>query len=130
MKLTNAVLVNSVGSLNTLSELDLPVKTAFKLAKLSRKIDNLLQIYNDILKKLQTTHAELDENNQPKSVPNSDNPNLRHLIFKDPEAFQREYQELLLIENELDVSQLTIEELGDVKVKTSTLYQLSWLFED
>lgn len=130
MKLTNKIVVDSVGSLNQLLELKLPVKTAFKLTKISRKLGGVLEAYNKVLAKLQKEHVKKDENGNPMSVEDENNPGIRQLIFEDPVAFTAAYQELVELETEVSFDKLKIEELGNIEVKPTTLFQIDWLFED
>lgn len=130
MKLTNKIVVDSVGSLNQLLELKLPVKTAFKLTKISRKLGGVLEAYSKVLAKLQKEHVKKDESGNPMSVEDENNPGTRQLIFEDPVAFTAAYQELVELETEVSFDRLKIEELGNIEVKPTTLFQIDWLFED
>lgn len=127
MKVSNAQLVDSVNSLNTLNELTLPVRTAFKLAKISRKIETVLADYNKTLAKLQQKHVQKDEAGQPDTYTAEDG--TKRLLFEDPQAFQKEYAELLALETEIELDKLTLDELGSVEVKPTVLYSIDWLIE-
>ena len=129
MKVTNELVVNSVESLNKLSELKLPVKTAFRLAKITRKMNEVLETYNEVLTKLQQDHVEKDENDQPKTLDDPNDPNIRRLVFADPKSFYAAHKELLEIETELDFAKLQVEDLGNIEVTPATLYPIEWLIE-
>jgi len=128
MKITNKVVVESVDSLNKITELKLPVKIAFKLAKISREFNDILATYNEVLTKLQQEYVEKDKSGNLVTLDDPDNPNIKRLVFTDREAFDKSFSELLEIENKVNFKKLRINSLGDVKLMPSTLYQLDWLF--
>ena len=130
MKITNKTVVDSVESLNHLSELKLPVKTAYKLTKLTRKVNEVLETYNEVLGKLQQNHVKKDEEGNPKMLDDPNDSNIKRLVFEDPEAFAEAYKELLEIETEIGITKLTVEDLGNIEVTPTILYQIDWLIED
>jgi hypothetical protein len=130
MKITNQLVLNSVESLNQLAELKLPVKTAFRLAKITRKMNEVLETYNEVLTKIQQDHVEKDEDDKPKTLDDPNDPNIKRLVFSDPAAFAAAYQELLEIETEVDFKKLQVEDLGNIEVTPSTLFPIEWLIED
>jgi hypothetical protein len=123
MKLTNRQVVHSISALNTLNSLKLPVKASFKLAKTSRELDATLQVYNNTLQKLQDEHCERDEDGGVKSEGNK-------IVLKDVAAFNKAFEELLLIDNDVKVKRLKVKDLGNISVEPAVLYQLDWLLED
>jgi hypothetical protein len=130
MKITNKLVVDSVASLNQLSELKLPVKTAFRLAKITKTLNSILETYNEVLSKLQQDHVEKDEDDKPRTLDDPNNPDIKRLVFADPEAFATAYQELLEIETEVSFKKLSLEDLGTIEVTPATLFQVEWLVED
>jgi predicted phage-related endonuclease len=130
MKITNQVVINSVESLNQLTELKLPVKTAFRLAKITRKMNEVLDTYNEVLRKIQQDHVEKDEDDKPKTLDDPNDPNIKRLVFSDPAAFKAAYQELLEIETEVDFKKLQVEDLGNIEVTPATLFPIEWLIEE
>jgi hypothetical protein len=123
MKLTNRQLLNSVDSLTQLNTLKLPVKTSFRIAKLSRAIDDVLKAYRDTLKNLQEEHAERDEVGEKVVVENQ-------ISFKDPVVFDSAFQELLDCETDVPIKQISIGTFGSVEVEPKLLYHLDWLLKD
>lgn len=130
MKITNKLVVDSVESLNQLSELKLPVKTAFRLAKITKTLNGILETYNEVLSKLQQDHVEKDEDGNPKTLDDPNNSNVKRLVFADPAAFKAAYQELLDIETEVNFKKLSLEDLGTIEVTPATLFNVEWLVED
>ena len=130
MKITNKLVIDSVESLNQLSELKLPVKTAFRLAKITRKMNEVLETYNEVLTKIQQNHVDKDEDGNRKTVDDPNDPNIKRLVFSDPKAFAEAYGELLEIETEVDFNKLSVEDLGSIEVTPATLFSIDWLIED
>jgi hypothetical protein len=130
MKVTNQLVLNSVESLNHLSELKLPVKTAFRLAKITRKMNEILETYNEVLGKLQQSHVEKDDDGEPVTLEDPNNAEIRRLVFADPTAFATAYKELLDIETDIGLKKLTLEDLGTIEVTPATLFSVEWLIQD
>mgnify|MGYP001223504038 CR=1 FL=1 len=129
MNVKNSDLINAVPALNELLEQKLPVKTAFKLAKLTRIVQPAVDSYNDVLQKLQQEHCEKDEEGNPKIIP-TDDPNVNRIVMKDWDTFAAAHQDLLDAETDLGMDALDIEEFGDIDIEGATLFQISWLFKD
>lgn len=123
MKLTNRQIVQAVPAINVLNTLKLPVKASFNVAKTSRALDIVLEDYNKTLKKLQEEHAK--RNKKGEMVTKGD-----QIQFKNPEAFNKAFGELMDLESDVRVRKVKLEELGNVEVTPAVLYQLEWLLED
>lgn len=118
-------IINSEASLKKLLSTDLPVKVAFKIAKLVNKINPDLKIYEEqrfkIIKELgEQTDKEKD------------------IWSVKPENFEKFKEELTkLSEIEVDLSfapgkpleKIKIEDLGDIKLEPNDLVPLEWLIE-
>jgi len=76
---------------------------------------------------LQQKHVQKDEDGNPATHTAEDG--TQRLLFEDPQAFQKEYVELLALETELELERLTLDELGDIEVKPTVLYSIDWLIE-
>lgn len=127
MEITNRQMLEAVDGLNELSELALPVKTAFKLSKITRNLHGILEAYNATLKQLQEKHAERDENGQQVVYQDGE---ITRIQLKDVKVFNQEYEELMDQESVIEITPLSIDELGDIELKSSTLFKTSWLFLD
>jgi hypothetical protein len=123
MKLTNRQVVQSVPAINVLNTLKLPVRASFRVAKTSKELDSVLTVYNETLKKLQEEHCEREEDGSVKT-------NGNQIVFKDAEAFQTAFTELLDEESEVSIRTVKLDDLGSVEVEPSVLYQLDWLLEE
>ena len=128
MKITNKQVLEAVDGLNELTELKLPVKAAFKLTKITKDLQKVIDSYNEVLKKLQEEHVQRDEEGNQIMLDDPENPNVKRLVFSDRDAFNKAYAELLEIENEVNFSPIPVEELGDVEISSAALFKTDWLF--
>jgi hypothetical protein len=128
MKVTNKSLVDSIAALNELVELSLPIKLSFKIAKVTKQVQPLVDAYNQVLSKLQVEHSETEDDGKPKMI-DTDDPNIKRFVFKDTNSFYAAHQELLGLENELDMDKVSVEEFGELDVKPSLLFTLSWFID-
>jgi hypothetical protein len=123
MKLSNRKLLNVVPSLNELNKLKLPVKTSYRLAKLSRKVESALKDYQKTLESLQDKHAERDDEGEKVVTGNT-------IKFVDDVAFKKEFDELLEFEADVDTKKISLNDFGSVEVEPSFLYHLDWLIKE
>jgi len=124
MKLSNRQLLNSIDPLNQLNSLKLPVKTAFRLAKLSRAVDEAIKDYRKTLEGLHDEFAEKDPETGEKVVVEST------VQFADREGFDKAFEELLECETELSMKKIPLNALSSVEVEPSLLYHLDWLLQE
>lgn len=123
IKIDNDQLVASRDALATLSQIKLPVKTSFKLAKTIRLVDAAYQDFVTTLRKLQDEHAQRDENDE-RVVENN------IVQMKDLDEFNKAFNELKELELDLELEQLSLDDLGDVSIEPSVLFSVEWLFKD
>ncbi len=129
MNVTNTTLVDAVPVLNQLVDLSLPIKTAFKIAKITKALQPALDSYNEVLGRLQQEHSIKGEDGSPLLEETAD-PNIKKIVFHDREAFDKAYQELSLIENKFRLEKLSIEEFGDVDITPASLFKIAFLIDD
>lgn len=113
MKLTNRVIFTSVESLNKLNNLELPVKVAYAVKK---NIDAL----NVQIKFIGERRNELIEKHGKD----------RKIDIADKEsvlAFNKDFNDVLEIEEEVEVKAISIDELGDAKLSSADLDALSFM---
>ena len=125
IKITNNQLQNSTVALSKLSQKELPIKVSFKLAKNISKINAELKIYNDERQKLVEKYSIKDKDDKPIIENNQ--------IKLQPELiteWNRDMQELLSIESEVDIKQFSIDSLDGIKISPSELTQINYMIED
>jgi len=126
MKLKNSTVADSVPAINELLKLTLPVKTAFKVVKVAKSLQGVLDSYNVVLKQLQEKHSTKKEDG---SMETTDVGGVQRIVFENPEDFAKEYLELLEQETEVEFKKIPVDDLGDASVAPATLLNLSWLID-
>lgn len=105
MIVKNEKLVNSVGVLSKLNNMDLNIKVSYAIAKNINKIEKELEVYNKEKAKLIDKYGEKDEEGKLK-VDEAGN-----IKIIDEENWNKEFKELLEIENEIDIHKINEEDL-------------------
>lgn len=125
MKFKLAELKPFAEGLTEILNIELPIKPAYWLGKLLRKIEAELKHFDETRMKLIVKHStEKDENGHPKV----DETTNRYIV--DEEAFSKEFIELCEEEIDIDFKPIKLEELGDVKLKPITLAKLEKILEE
>ena|SRR3990167_697517 len=107
MKITLEKVVNSVEGLNALLVLKLPIKIAYRVAKLvNGQISSELKAYNEARNKLIADLGEKD--------PKSDNIQVKP---ENIQEFREKITELLAEEVELNFEPIDLAELGDIQIE-------------
>lgn len=105
MIIKNETLVNSVGVLSKLNNMKLNIKVSYAVAKNINKIEKELEIYNEEKAKLIDKYGEKDEEGNLK-VDEAGN-----IEIIDKENWNKDFKELLEIENEIDMHKINEEAL-------------------
>lgn len=116
MQLKLREIVANVENIKSLLNNKLPVKIAYKLNKLSGKLDKELVPYSETKNKLILELGEKQENGET-SITDTE---------KKAEFFKKN-DELLETEVEIEFDPIKIEDLGDITVAPNEL--VSWIFE-
>jgi len=116
MKLNYVKIERILEGLKELIELELPVKTSFKIRKIIKTLSSDYNVFveerNNIIKKF-----ELDEKGSIKS--DEDKNKAIELIH-----------EIAIEEIEYNLEKITFDELGDCKIKTSTILNIDNILEE
>ena len=105
MKLSNERLVNSVGVLSKLTNLELPIKLSYAFSKNITKIDAELKAYNMEREKLLNKYGEKDEEGKLKLSEKGE------VNILDRENFNKDVAELLKCESEIDIHLIDLESI-------------------
>lgn len=119
MKVTNQMLSNAAPAFQEISQLRLPAKAAYRIAKALRKINTAATTYDETRRKLLLEHVERNEKGDP-IVMNG------NAVVKDPLGFEKIIKDLLAEENEIDIMPISLNDLGDQVVSTGALADLDW----
>lgn len=118
MKLKLSQIVNSIESLNILIGTKFPAKVSYRLKRIVDKLDPILKTYNEKRNELITEYGTKDEETKNISV-------------KDPEKiklFMEKLNEILEVEEEVDITPISAELLGDTEVEPKHL--VDFVFTD
>ena len=124
MKLSNERLVNSVGVLSTLTNLELPIKLSYAFCKNISKIDAELKAYNVEKRKLLNKYGEKDNEGNLKQNEKGE------VNILDIENFNKEISELLKCESEVDIHLIDLESINtDIKITPGELMIIDYMFK-
>ena len=124
LKLSNERLVNSVGVLSKLTNLELPIKLSYAFSKNITKIDAELKAYNIEREKLLNKYGEKDEEGKLKLSEKGE------VNILDRENFNKEIAELLQCESEIDIHLIDLESINtDIKITPGELMIIDYMFK-
>lgn len=124
MKLSNEILVNSVGVLSKLTNLELPIKLSYAFSKNITKIDAELKAYNMEREKLLNKYGEKDEEGKLKLSEKGE------VNILDRENFNKDVAELLKCESEIDIHLIDLESINtDIKITPGELMIIDYMFK-
>ena len=130
VKLKNIEIINAIQSIGVLADLDLSITTSWNITKNTKKLESLFKTYAEYEGKIIEKYAIKDENNQVKI----DKDNQYKIAPKFINIFNKERNELLNCENEVDISMIKVSDLIDEenknKIKPAILISLYFMIED
>ncbi|MCC7575003.1 hypothetical protein KO361_05405 [Candidatus Woesearchaeota archaeon] len=126
MKLKNRVVIEAIPALNNLSDVKLPVKTSYVIAKNIRELSKILEDIEKIKKQVFDKWVEKDKDGNPISEGNKEG------VFKlkKNNEFNKEMNELLDIENDVNISTVTLDDLEGVDLTPGTIMSIDWMIEN
>lgn len=113
-------------NLSTLLNETMNARTAFKITKISKALENEYAIFLDGQNKLVAKYAEMDENGQPVML---DNTSIKIQQDKIAEC-NRELQDLLNTEVELNVPKLSLNEIDALQLSPNMMNSLMPFIEE
>lgn len=124
MKISNERLVNSVGVLSKLTNLELPIKLSYAFSKNITKIDTELKAYNVERAKLLNKYGEKDEEGKLKLSEKGE------VNILDRENFNKEIAELLQCESEIDIHLIDLEKVdAKINITPGELMVIDYMFK-
>ena len=126
MKLTNLTILNGMASLSTLSQEKLPISISYQISKNISKLNNELKIYNEERQKLINKYGKKDEND--KLIIGDKN----EITFKEECKidWNRDFSELLSIENEIDIAKISIDSLEGIELSPNEIMSIEFMIEE
>lgn len=126
MKLTNAKILNDSTKLSEIAQKQLPIKASYAIAKNLAKLEAELKTYNTEREKLIEKYSKKDE--KGKTIIGENNQvgiQGEHLA-----DWNKDIQELLAIENEVDIHKFSIEALSGYAMTPAELMILDYMIID
>ena len=125
MKLSNERILNDAQSLGSISNKELPIKVSYSIAKNISKIESELKVYNTQKQKLIDKYSEKGEDG--KTLIDAEN----KIKIQDEylENWNRDIEELLAIENEVDIHTFDISLLEGFSMSPSELMLIDYMIE-
>lgn len=124
MKLSNEKLVNSIGVLSKLTNMELPIKLSYAISKNITKIDRELTTYNKERQKLIEKYGEKDEEGNLETKEDGT------INILDIDSFNNDLKEILDIETELDIHLIDLEKVNaDINITPGELMLVDYMFQ-
>ena len=132
MKFTLNEVMTMQKGLDVLLAKELPVKTAYWLARFLDKVGVEFKAMESARVKLVERYATKDKNGQLVMKKDKDGKPLNEyeLDKASMEKFQKEFAELGKVEFDIDFKAIKLEQLGDIKLKPIVLIQLGKIIEE
>ncbi len=99
MKLSNSKIINSTGALSKISQMDLPIKVSYAVAKNIAKIESELEIYNAEKQKLIDKYSYTGEDGVLRIADNHQ------------DEWNRDIEALFAMETDIDIHKFKAEEI-------------------
>ena len=115
-------LVNAIPTINKIVKCEIPIKTAFRLSTLVKELNKHLDTYNENRQKLIEKYSTSEKNDDGEEIT---------VIPKEKISdFTDENSQLGSEEVSLEIPEITIDMLGDIKLSTTDIMSVEWLFSD
>lgn len=124
MKLSNRELLTNMQQLKVLAQRDLPIKASYAIAKNMRKIEEELRPYEEERQRLLEKHGKKDK--EGELIVDE----VGQVDFKDKKAWDKDINELLDIEVEIDFHKFNIEHLEGREISPAELIALEHMIEE
>ncbi|MBS4958513.1 MAG: hypothetical protein KHZ99_15930 [Clostridium sp.] len=124
MKLSNEKLVNSIGVLSKLTNMELPIKLSYAISKNITKIDRELTVYNKERQKLIEKYGEKDGEGKLKTKEDGT------INILDIDSFNKDLKEILEIETEVDIHVIDLDKVeANINITPGELMIVDYMFK-
>ena len=126
MRLSNEEIVNDSAVLSKMANRELPVKVSYAIAKNLIKLESELKIFTAEKNKLIEKYSIKDE--QGKTVVDENN----HVNIQADhiDDWNKEFEELLAIENEIEIHKFSIDNLNGYNITPSELMTIDYMIDE
>lgn len=128
MKIKNITIFNSMQGLREISEKEMPYKATLKISKNIKKLEEILNDYQEEYNKLIDAYYEKDENGN--FVPVEGQQGFYKIKTETAQEFQEKMQTLNEFENDVDLYLIDPNELEDIKISPKVLMQIEYMIDD
>lgn len=125
-KIKLGLLENILNSFVVLSEKQLPIKVSYKLSKLIKLLSKEYGIFEESRLKLVNIYGEKDEKGELKVRENG----LADIIEDKRNDFNRDYNDLINLEIEIEFDQFSIDDFGDISIAPKDLINIGLFIKD
>ena len=117
--------------LNEILNIELPVKPAYWLARFLTKLSEEEKAFEKARINLVTKHSKKNKKGEPVIITTKvEGKDVSNYDLADPEAFQKEFEQLVEEKIVIDFNPIKLADLGDIKLKPITLAKLGKIIEE
>ena len=117
--------------LNEILNIELPVKPAYWLARFLTKLSEEEKVFEKARINLVTKHSKKDKKGKPVIITSKvEGKDVSNYDLADPEAFQKEFEQLVEEKIVIDFNPIKLSDLGDINLKPITLARLGKIIEE
>jgi sortase (surface protein transpeptidase) len=128
MIVSNFQLVNSIETLNYLMTQKIDITASFQLLLITEKINDRLKVFEQCKKIIFDKYIVKDEKGQVVNAKDEQGNVLKDkVLFNNSEEFQKEYNELLAVEVEIEIPKIDKKHLSNVVIEPIRLNTILWL---
>lgn len=124
MKLTNKEITDSVQAMSKILSQDLAIKTQFRLNKNVDKLNGIIATFEKSKKSLIDKYADRDDKGKLLVTNNM------YTFKKHNEEFNKEFNELLAIKNEVYIEKISINELEGIRLNNAEFNSIKFLIKE
>ena len=121
---------DTIGALNTLIDLDIDAKSAFRLTRIIKEISSILEDKLKMEKRILEKWVQKDEQGNVVPVKDEQGEIVNGAVnITDPDSFSQEMSNLMDVENEIPFEKIKFDDLNLQTAKVKDLIKLEFLFE-
>ena len=121
---------DTIGAINTLIDLDINATVAFRLTRIIKELSSILDDKVKMARRILEKWTVKDENGNPTPAKDSDGNTIEGAVnISDSQAFSKEMDALMDIENEIPYEKIKFEELNLQTAKVKDLIKIEFLFD-
>jgi ATP-dependent Zn protease len=121
---------DTISALNTLIDLDIDAKSAFRLTRIIKEISSILEDKLKMEKRILEKWVQKDEQGNVVPVKDEQGNVVNGAVnITDPDSFSQEMSNLMDVENDIPFEKIKFDDLNLQTAKVKDLIKLEFLFE-